>query len=97
MMVMSWFYVEVMSWFTQGAFGDVSRRVQLRQRLQCKTFTWFLNTVYPEVFMPDLYPPQFGSVRHKHTLLLILWVRAGRKASLLGRGREEGPCSSAEL
>uniref|UniRef100_A0A8C5CUH1 Polypeptide N-acetylgalactosaminyltransferase n=1 Tax=Gadus morhua TaxID=8049 RepID=A0A8C5CUH1_GADMO len=47
----------------QGAFGDVSRRVQLRQRLQCKTFTWFLNTVYPEVFMPDLYPPQFGSVR----------------------------------
>ncbi|CAL8268673.1 unnamed protein product [Lota lota] len=47
----------------QRAFGDVSRRVELRKRLQCKSFTWFLNTVYPEVFMPDLNPPKFGSVK----------------------------------
>ncbi|KAM4608588.1 polypeptide N-acetylgalactosaminyltransferase 3 [Polymixia lowei] len=46
------------------AFGDVSRRVDLRARLQCKSFSWYLKNVYPEVFMPDLNPLHFGSVKN---------------------------------
>uniref|UniRef100_A0A1A8NWK3 Polypeptide N-acetylgalactosaminyltransferase n=2 Tax=Nothobranchius rachovii TaxID=451742 RepID=A0A1A8NWK3_9TELE len=47
-----------------GAFGDISKRTDLRERLQCKNFSWYLNNVYPEVFMPDLNPVHFGSVKN---------------------------------
>lgn len=36
--------------------------MDLRERLQCKSFSWYLKNVYPEVFMPDLNPVLFGSV-----------------------------------
>lgn len=30
-------------------YGDISERVALRQRLQCRSFRWYLDTVYPEM------------------------------------------------
>ncbi|XP_040912407.1 polypeptide N-acetylgalactosaminyltransferase 3 isoform X2 [Toxotes jaculatrix] len=48
----------------QRTFGDISKRVDLRARLQCKSFSWYLKNVYPEVFMPDLNPLRFGSVKN---------------------------------
>lgn len=31
------------------SYGDISDRVALRKRLQCHSFRWYLDTVYPEM------------------------------------------------
>ena len=33
--------------------GDITERVQLRKRLQCRSMKWYLDTIYPELFVPD--------------------------------------------
>ncbi|XP_031139913.1 polypeptide N-acetylgalactosaminyltransferase 6 [Sander lucioperca] len=49
---------------SENKFGDISDRLNLRERLQCKNFTWYLNTVYPEAFVPDLTPLKYGAIRN---------------------------------
>uniref|UniRef100_A0A3P9LKD6 Polypeptide N-acetylgalactosaminyltransferase n=1 Tax=Oryzias latipes TaxID=8090 RepID=A0A3P9LKD6_ORYLA len=48
----------------EETFGDISKRKDLRERLQCKNFSWYLKNIYPEIFMPDLNPLLFGSVKN---------------------------------
>ncbi|XP_068588746.1 polypeptide N-acetylgalactosaminyltransferase 6 [Cebidichthys violaceus] len=49
---------------SEHKFGDISDRLNLREKLKCKNFTWYLNTVYPEAFIPDLNPEKSGSIRN---------------------------------
>lgn len=36
----------------KGEFGDISKRTELRKHLGCKSFKWYLDNIYPELFIP---------------------------------------------
>lgn len=45
-------------------FGDVSARLALKQRLQCRPFSWYLEHVYPEAHIPRDYAA-LGDIRSR--------------------------------
>ena len=34
-------------------YGDISERLELRKKLHCRSFQWFLDNVYPELPLPN--------------------------------------------
>lgn len=64
-------------------YGDISKRLELRKRLGCKSFKWYIENVYPDVQMPELNPPASGEVRD------IWWDEVALLRDLSSKERRE--------
>lgn len=42
-------YLSLRPELRERRYGDISERVALRKQLQCRSFRWYLDTVYPEM------------------------------------------------
>ncbi|CDQ73927.1 unnamed protein product [Oncorhynchus mykiss] len=64
-------------------YGDVSERVALRKRLQCRSFRWYLENVYPEMRIYN-NTITYGEVRHSLFTIHYQRKRYKNKACLSG-------------
>ena len=54
---------------------DVSERLALRKKLQCKSFKWFLENIIPELEVPDVNFVAAGQVSLEYYNVSQLWVK----------------------
>ncbi|CAJ0578649.1 unnamed protein product, partial [Mesorhabditis spiculigera] len=62
--------------------GDLSPRIELRQRLQCKPFSWYLNEIYPELLPGNI--PEEAAISHKLDLSKKYLVRLANTSLCIG-------------
>ncbi|GLV38381.1 Polypeptide N-Acetylgalactosaminyltransferase 1 [Carabus blaptoides fortunei] len=48
--------------------GDLTHRRQLRRKLRCKPFAWYLQNVYPEKFVPNGNVQAFGKLKTSNNM-----------------------------
>ena len=61
--------------------GNISGRQELRERLQCKSFRWYLETIYPESQLPINYH-HLGSISQEGKCLDTMGLKTGTRLGL---------------
>ncbi|KAI6655756.1 Polypeptide N-acetylgalactosaminyltransferase 1 [Oopsacas minuta] len=52
-------------------YGDISERLALKERLECKSFDWYLNNIATEMLVPGKNVPAIGPIKNRGTSLCI--------------------------
>ncbi|XP_069189541.1 polypeptide N-acetylgalactosaminyltransferase 14 [Procambarus clarkii] len=63
------FFYETRPNALQIPHGDISERKELRSRLGCRGFGWYLKTIYPELATPSRHELAYGQLRQRNTCL----------------------------
>ncbi|KAL6741187.1 hypothetical protein Aduo_014466 [Ancylostoma duodenale] len=58
-------------------YGDISDRLALRERLKCQSFTWYLQTIYPELRVPEREKGELYHIKNGIMCLDTLGHRIG--------------------
>ncbi|XP_005797463.1 polypeptide N-acetylgalactosaminyltransferase 12 [Xiphophorus maculatus] len=74
------------------AFGDVTERKKLKERLGCKNFKWYLDNVYPDIFVPHDRPGMFGMLKSRGKTNYCFDYNPGDDQVLEGRRVILYPC-----
>ncbi|CAI8012813.1 Polypeptide N-acetylgalactosaminyltransferase 2 [Geodia barretti] len=62
--------------------SSISERVKLRKELNCKSFKWYLENVYPELNVPEPLDVEFGEVRQNEKCIDTLGRGVGGSPGL---------------